>query len=407
MIIRKKMRRQATVVLSVLGAAAVLTACGGSSQSNTPAPAKASIKVGVMLDQSGTYKFIGQPALAGVKAWFDALNKKGGVDGHHVVLDIQDDRADTATARTAYKTLSDDGAVVVIGPAASATLTPVAPLAADLKLPDLTLAALSSLHRPAQPYQFAAGLFVGDSGAIDAAWIAQQAKTKGITSPKVAALSLDTPSVAEFRNSLKKYIPTLASGELVRNDVVAVSATDMSSAVIPIAAAKPDFIPVGLLSSQVPGTVTSLRNRGITAPVINYFVGSDQATFAAANDHGYYAVRQYAEPSETGVAGLKQMAVDAKADGQDSLMTNAWFTYGYVQGQLVTEALKHCADTCDGTKMRAALEGIHNFKTNGLSGDLGVSATDHMFVTQGRVFGWDANTKTAVPQGGWISAPKQ
>lgn len=395
-------RRQAAVVFSV---AMVLAACSSPTTGAAPA-AKDPIKVGVMFDQSNTYKFIGQPALAGVKTWIDAINKKGGIDGHKIELLVQDDRADTATARTAYKQLSDDGAVVVIGPAASATLTPVAPLPTELKLPNLTLAALSSLHRPAQPYQFTGGLFVGDSGAIDAAFILQQAKKKGISNPKVAVLSLDTPSVQELRNSLEKYIPAIAGGVIVRNDVVAVAATDMSSAVIPIAAAKPDFIAVGLLSAQAPGAVSSLRNRGITAPVINYFVGSDQATFEAVNDAGYYAVRQYAEPAETGIAGLTQMAADAKAAGQESLMTNAWFTYGYVQGQLVTEALKHCADPCNGVKMREALEGIKNLKTNGLSGDLGVSATDHMFVTQGRVFAWDPSTKSAIPQSEWISAPK-
>jgi branched-chain amino acid transport system substrate-binding protein len=394
-------QRRAFLILATVCFVAV--GCGGSSNPGTTT-AKTPFKVGVLYDQSQTYKTLGQPALAGLRASIDAINKKGGVNGHTIELDVQDDRSDVATARTAYNQLASDGAVVVVGPVASATLTPVAPLASQLKVPNLTLAALSSMHRPAQPYLFTAGLFVGDSAKIDTSWMAAQAKVKGLSKPRVAALSLDTPAVAEFRAGLTQYVPTQTGGQLIRNDVVAVNASDMNSVALAIIGANPDFVPVGLLSSQIPGFVGALRNHGVNAPVINYFVGSDEATFKAANDPGYYAVRQYAEPSEQNVPGLTQMAADAKAAGVDGQMTNAWFTYGYVQGLIVIEALKHCGDSCDGTKMRDALESIKSLNTNGLSGNLGVTSTDHMFVKYGRVFGYDTATKTTKPQGDWISA---
>ena len=228
---------------------------------------------------------------------------------------------------------------------------------------------------------------------------------QNVPNPKVAALSLDTPSVAEFRKSLDEAVPAIG-GQMVANDVVAVNATDMSNAVLPIAQKNPDFVPVGLLASQLPGVVSSLRDRGNNAPVINYFVASDDATFKAVNDKGFYAVRQYAEPSETSNPSVMAMATAAKAAGQDADMTSGYFTFGYVNGKLLAQALKDCGGGCDAQGVDKALSAIAKFNTNGLSGPLGVTANDHFFVKYGKVFGWDAAAAKPVAKTDWVTGKK-
>lgn len=355
------------------------------------------IKVGVLMDLSQVYSFIGNPSLAGVEAAVDAINRDGGIDGRPIELVVNDDRTDPENARALYEEMANQGVVAVVGPNASATMVPLAPKVQEVEVPSLSLAAVSDLHRPARPYLYATGLHVFDSALIDAKWIADQ----GVDSPVVAALSLDTPAVAEFRESLEENIPDVTGGELVRNDVVAVDATDMTNAVVPIANENPDFVPVGLLATQLPGAVSSLRNRGVDAPVINYFVASDRATFEAVGDEEFYAVRQYVEPEEEPAsAGLEQMRQDAEEAGVTEEMTSAYFTYGYVTTMLIAEALSNCSDPCDGPAVDEALSSITNFETNGLSGPLGVGEDDHLFVKYGRFWSWDG--EQPVPETDWI-----
>jgi len=375
-----------------------MVACADSEEGGDSEP----WKIGALYDLSQTYAFIGKPTLAGLRTAIDATNRAGGVHGRQIELIVRDDRSDPANARTSFRELVDAGVVAVSGPNASATLVPLAPVITQSQVPDISLAAVADLHRPGQPYLFATGLHVADSALIDANWMADEAAKRGITNPRVAALSLDTPSVAEFREMLVTAVPEVTKGELVANDVVAVDATDMNNAMLPIANLNPDFVPVGLLGSQLPGAVRSLRNRGVNAPVMNYFVASDQATFEAVDDPEFYAVRHFAEPNETDVPGLEKMRQDAEAAGQVADMTSGYFTHGYVSGLILVEALRNCGPDCDGPAMNQALEGITNLDTNGLSGPIGVSSEDHLFVKYGRMFGWDPATRTVVPKGDWI-----
>lgn len=378
---------------------------GGTDEQTTGAaadtPAGEPIKVGVLMDLSETYAFIGAPSVAGVRTAVDAINRSGGVNGREIELVIEDDRSDAQAARTLLEDMANSGIVAVIGPNASATMVPLAPVIQELEIPSLTLAAVADLHDPAQPYLYATGLHVGRSAQIDAEFIAEDMADAGIEAPTVAALSLDTPAVSEFRETLESAIPELG-GELVLNEVVAPDATDMANAMIPIANAQPDYVPVGLLSTQLPGVVSSLRNRGVAdAAVINYFVAADRATFEAVDDERFYAVRQYAEPDEEDPSeGLTRMIEHAEAAGQTDEMVNAYFTYGYVTTQLLAEALATCESECTGAAVDEALSGIENFETDGLSGPLGVTEDDHYFVNYGRVFGWDGTNPVAVTD--WI-----
>jgi ABC-type branched-subunit amino acid transport system substrate-binding protein len=397
---------QAASAAPTQSASSAAPAPSASTSAPASAAAKGTLKIGALMDLSGVYAFIGTPALAGLQSYAAGVNAAGGINGYKLSVDPQDTRADPVATRTEMGQLQGDGVVAILGPNDSKTLVPLAPLVTAAKIPDLSLAALTTLHTPSQPYLYATGIRVADHALIAAQWMKAEAAKKGIKAPRVAALTLDTPAVQELRDNLVKAIPAIDGGTLVRNDVVAVTATDMAAAAAPIIAAKPDFIQVGLLPSQIPGLITDLRNHGITAPVMNYFVASDDATFKAANDAGYYAVRDYAEPSEQNVPGIAKMKADAALAGKTNAMTSAYFTYGYVSGELIGQAIKSCGTTCTGADINTALGTIKSFDSQGLGGAIGVNApTDNLFIKSGRVFSFDTGTKTVVPNGDWITAP--
>jgi ABC-type branched-subunit amino acid transport system substrate-binding protein len=398
--IRSSLRGRTTLALSV-GIASVLAMSGCAAGTPAATPSAVTYKIGVLMDLSKTYAFIGQPALAGLRTAVVEVNKAGGVGGHMLELIVKDDRSDAATGRTAFQELAAAGVVAIVGPNASATLTPLAPLAGQLKVPNISLAAVSTIQGTGAPFLYAAGLHVAESALIDAAWMVKD----GAKSPKVAGLSLNTPSVAEFRSSLDKVVPSMG-GTLVANAVVAVDATDMTNAALPIATAKPDYVAVGLLATQLPGVVKSLRDRGSQAKVINYFVASDDSAFEAVNDEGFFAVRHFAAPTETDNPAVVKMAAAAVAAGQTADLTSGYFTFGYVVGNLLSYALGKCGEGCNAAKLDTALSAVKSFDTKGLSGPLGVTDKDHFFVKYGKVFGWNKTKKATYAVTDWITSAK-
>jgi branched-chain amino acid transport system substrate-binding protein len=61
---------------------------------------------------SGPDEAYGKPGAAGLQAWADSVNAKGGINGHKVKLIVEDTRADTTRARTLIQDLVENQGVV-------------------------------------------------------------------------------------------------------------------------------------------------------------------------------------------------------------------------------------------------------------------------------------------------------
>jgi branched-chain amino acid transport system substrate-binding protein len=396
------MKKRLIVGPAILACVALASSLAGVSASS--AASRGTLKIGALMDQSSFYAFIGNPALAGLQSYVAGVNKSGGINGYKLKVVSIDTHADPVATRSGFTQLRGDGVIGVVGPNDSTTLVPLAPLVKAAKIPDLSLAALTTLNTPAEPYLFASGLPVAYQAVIAANWMKTESSKLGITNPKVAILTLQTPAVAELVSGLVSAIPKVDHGTVVANETVPVTATDLTTEASTIIAAKPDFVQVGLLPTQVPSLVQALRNAGIEAPVMNYFVASDPSTFVATNDSGYYAVRDFAAPDEN-QPGNTAMRKAAVAAGQlKSFNTDtSYFTYGYVSGELLGAAIKQCGSSCTAVDVNKALEKIRDFNSGGLAGPLGVNPPhDNYFVTYGKVFGWNSTSKKSVQESGWL-----
>src|SRR4051794_29381008 len=118
-------------VLRLLAAVAVLAMAAGSCRSSSNDSNKAdsgggaavspgpgfdgtTIKVGVITPLTGPAAVIGNPLTAGNKAYFDAVNAKGGIAGKYKVnLDIVDSKYEAQTAVQQYSATKGDVAMYV------------------------------------------------------------------------------------------------------------------------------------------------------------------------------------------------------------------------------------------------------------------------------------------------------
>ncbi|MBO0775485.1 MAG: ABC transporter substrate-binding protein, partial [Actinobacteria bacterium] len=149
-------RARYLTALTAAGAIAVLlAACGsgsGNSSSGSGTSGKGPITLGEMGPLTGARADIGAAMVQGSKLALSVINAHGGVLGHQVKLDPQDDAADPADAvPAADKEINTDHAVAIVGPV-SQTAPVVLPLAAKANIPNLMWGGGAEFDNETNPY---------------------------------------------------------------------------------------------------------------------------------------------------------------------------------------------------------------------------------------------------------------
>jgi branched-chain amino acid transport system substrate-binding protein len=130
--------RALTAVTMTAVTALLLAACSASSAgSNGGGSGSGSITLGEMGPLTGSRADLGAAMVQGSKLALSMINADGGVLGHQVKLDPQDDAADPADAvPAADKEINVDHAVAIVGPIVQ-TAPVVLPLAVKANIPML------------------------------------------------------------------------------------------------------------------------------------------------------------------------------------------------------------------------------------------------------------------------------
>lgn len=99
------------------GSVLALTACGSASASSSTAStaAKADVRIGLDTSLTGPLGALGLSEQRGAALAVSQLNANGGIDGHHVILDVQNDQSNSTQSLLAYQNLVAKGDVGVVG----------------------------------------------------------------------------------------------------------------------------------------------------------------------------------------------------------------------------------------------------------------------------------------------------
>lgn len=124
--------------------ALLLTACGGTNQTNTGTTAtntsttttSTSIPIGIAFAQTSNVALLGQELVAGAKIAEKYFNDKGGIDGTPIKLVFQDTGGEEAGTINAFQTLINNSKVVgIVGPTLSQQAFSADPIAERAKVP--------------------------------------------------------------------------------------------------------------------------------------------------------------------------------------------------------------------------------------------------------------------------------
>lgn len=233
-------------VLSACTAAAVaaflLAACSssGSSAGSTPGSTaggtgQGAITLGEIGPLTGARADIGAAMVQGARLALGVVNADGGVLGHQVSLDPQDDASDPADAVPAVdKEITVDHAVAIVGPIIQ-TAPVVLPLAAKANIPDLMYGGGAAFDNETSPYFFR--LSPSDTEQSDAMMAYAHSKGWNTVALAIGNTTGDTSLVPGLVAQAKKLGMTIQ-----RTVTIAVGSTSFRSEISNLFAGHPQAI---------------------------------------------------------------------------------------------------------------------------------------------------------------------
>ncbi|GAC1445559.1 MAG: hypothetical protein NVSMB55_27300 [Mycobacteriales bacterium] len=177
--------------------------------------AGAPIKVGAIVTQTGAINFAS--SAQATKAYFDMVNRAGGVNGHKIVLDMRDDQLDPARGRQQAQQLLAEGVFAFTGWNAPLTENGITPFLEQNKIP--LIGGYGEQEEYHSPYAYAFSATYGHYGYEMGTFLAEQGvKKPGLVFITNNSAKADDGLKAAFKAGFTARGVTLADSEIVSVD---------------------------------------------------------------------------------------------------------------------------------------------------------------------------------------------
>ncbi|MGE3148684.1 MAG: ABC transporter substrate-binding protein [Pseudorhodoplanes sp.] len=328
-----------------IGALAAAALPGGVAR------AQETVKVGLILPMTGQLASIGKQVRAGAELYVQQHGQM--VAGKKIEVIVKDDgTVPDNTKRLAQEAIVNDKVSVIAGFGITPSALAAAPLATEAKVPQIVMAAGTSIITERSPYIVRTSFTLAQSSVIIADWAAKN----GIK--KVVALVSDYAPGAEAEKSFSERF-FAGGGQVIQAIRVPLANPDFAPFLQRAADAKPDaifiFVPAGqggILMKQY--TERGLDKAGIKiigpgdATDDDLLNGMGDAVLGAVTAHLYSADHDSAK-NKAFVEAFR------KASG---FRPNFMAVGGYDGMHLIYEALKKTGGKTDGDSLIAAMKGM-------------------------------------------------
>ncbi|MBE3589432.1 MAG: ABC transporter substrate-binding protein [Firmicutes bacterium] len=404
--------RWRTAAFGVLLAALLVgtAACGSapaakSEAGTTSEAAKAPIRIGFVVSQTGNAGSLGQPEANTVELYKDQLSE---IDGHPVEWLVVDDGSDPTQAVVAVKRLIEEDKVAAV---VCCTISPSAAAIVDTvqsaQLPGISLAASAAVVTPASAHRWMFKTPQNDALMIDI--LTDYMASHGVK--KLAFIGFDD----DYGQGGKKALESIAPSKgitIVDEESFKRTDTDATPQVTKMAAAKPDAFIIWAIPPGADVAEKNIKDLGLTQPVyqshgvananfIQLGGAAVEGTILPAGKLLVAAQLPDSDPQKAVLLKYKETYEAKYGAGTANTFGGHAYDAMYILAAAIDRALKAGADPADLPAFRAALrdaiEATHDFV--GISGIFNYSPDDH--------HGLDHRAATVVTiQGGtWTLAP--
>ncbi|MET9913745.1 ABC transporter substrate-binding protein [Streptomyces sp. NPDC006476] len=387
---------------------------GGKAEANSAAacPASASkpladgatIKIGMSTPMSGPLASAGLTAL-GMKAYFKAVNDKGGIDGHKIELITRDDAFDAARALANAQTFTGkDNVLATVNQIGTPQINAAQPVAEKTCTPQLwsITSTTKGLTDPEKHPWSTLGIA---PAAVEAQAVVDYIRT---TKPSGTVMELTGPDA--LSTDFHASFPALAKKAgltVLPNQSIAAGATSVDGPVAAMVAAKPDAVFLETLPNYCPGFLKALATAGYKGIVAVNSACNGAAQWITPVDPAGDGVvapmfrKDPADPRYADDPAMKQYRKDMAALGAKAQASIGNALDGYNFGVLLVQNLKDAAGMKGGlTRVNLMKAAWHTKVTRPLSispRQRTDGATDPVLLEAGRVDRYSAKTN------GWKS----
>jgi branched-chain amino acid transport system substrate-binding protein len=316
------------------------------------AQAQDTVKIGALLPMTGQQQSTGVQIAAAIRLYM--AQNGDTVAGKKIQLIIKDDAASPDNSkRLAQELIVKDNVNFVVGFGVTPTALAVAPLATEAKIPEVVMAAGTSIITERSPYIVRTSFTLPQSTVIIADWALKNGIKKVVSLVSDFAPGID--SETSFKDTFGK-----GGGQILETIRVPLANPDFAPFLQRARDAKPDAVFVFVPSGQGGAFVKQFIERGLDKAGIkligpgdvtddDLLNGMGDQVIGAVTAHIYSAAHPSAA-NKAYVAAFKQ--------ANNGMRPNFMSVGGYDGMHLIYEAIKKAGGKTDGDSLLAAMKGL-------------------------------------------------
>ncbi len=355
---------------------AALCALFSASAMAEPGVTDTTIILGGSNAMTGPVAAVCAPASFGAKAWFDKVNRDGGVQGRKIEYNVLDDAFSAQRAvSNARRLVQQDNAFAIFGGCASPTSAAILQyVAGQPEVPYLfPWAAMNELTEPTKKNVFA----LLPNYAFQVKSMLPYTIQKAAVKPKTAGfLMMNVPGAEDMRKAMKEVLA--ANGiTLVYEELFEVNIPDYTPYILQLKAKNPDIVLFGDSAAGAARIFLTMKRQewrpktafGVTTLTAEQFLDpvGDYA------DGWLYAAGMVAPPT----APESKECNDALKLSYPDQKPNHFTMFGCLAAKIGVEAMNRTGRNLTRAALINTLEQMRGFESK-ISGPVSFSPTDHM-----------------------------
>jgi branched-chain amino acid transport system substrate-binding protein len=356
------------LILALAGLGLIFLGCGDAKKT-------APYVVGGIFSISGPASYLGEPERNSLEMVAEAVNAKGGINGHPLKLVIYDDEGDVTKARLhATKLAQDKDCLAVIGPSVTPASMTVLEITQKAKLPLISCAAGVGITAPAQDRVWVFKTAQTDQMAADR--IYQYLQKHNIN--QVAILTVSNTFGVSGKEQLLALAPQYGI-QVVAQEVFGEKDTDMTPQLTKLRGTPAQAVICWGIGPAPALVAKNMKQLGMTIPLIQSHGAASKKFIELAGDAGEgiimpagkLAVWQQLPDTDPQKAVCKEYA--EKYQAKFKAPESGFGGYAYDAIRMLNQTLAKAGK--DREKIRSELEGLKNFV--GISGIFNMTPEDH------------------------------
>lgn len=337
-----------------------LGAAGSMASLGFPALAEArSLKIGSTFDNSGVEKANGSACFKGAQAYFNAINRAGGINGSRIELGMADDQFKPELAKAnALAFRADKSVLALLTPLGTRQTAAIMETVTDMAIvgPNTGTAAL---RRTSPPNLF----WVRASYDEEIKKLIRTAVALGTT--RIGIVHPNDPLGASVLAAFQRSLAAVNLAPAVVATTPGTTSSEVEPAAQAIARAAPQIV-VMVLAGMAPLFVKALHAAGGTSTLYGLSIGASAANIAALGSHGRGTGFSIIVPSPFAPRN------EIVRHYQDDMTASGWSDYslpsleGYINARVLVEGLKRAGPGVTRESLITALERIETLDLGGM-----------------------------------------